>query len=269
MPKPRVIDSGFFDDLDVAKLTRDERLLVVAMVVACADDYGRLHASPAYLRKQAFGYDEDITIEQVASMRQHVLGHCHNVHLYEANGQEYIYFSNWAKFQKIRYKIDSKLPAPPDELSRETNVEVTQDSREFTDKSALNSPRVEKSREELGSVEQPATTAAVFDAWLKARGGAINQLDSEQIGDFVDEYGDEWVLEAIRVANAARQDRLPSLNFLRSILDRWKEQGFKAPFDAKARRAEYQAEATKKEEAERTARKLQEWKAQHGTQDTS
>jgi len=29
MPKPRVIDGGFFDDLDIAQLTRGERLLMI------------------------------------------------------------------------------------------------------------------------------------------------------------------------------------------------------------------------------------------------
>ena len=91
MPKPRVIDGSFWNDLDMAELTRDERLLVAGMITKCADDYGRMVAHPKHLRREVFGYDEDLSVEDVALMREHVVSQCRNVVLYTVNGQEYIH----------------------------------------------------------------------------------------------------------------------------------------------------------------------------------
>lgn len=158
MPKPRVIDPGFSDDLDTARLTRDERLLLVIMISRCADDYGRLIAHPAYLRKQAFGYDEDLSIDDVAQMRVHILEHCRNVMLYTANGQEYIYLTNWDKYQKIKYHVASKLPPPPNYIppssgESDTTLGVdSPDSGESGDNLGTNSPPI-FARVGLGSIE--------------------------------------------------------------------------------------------------------------------
>ncbi len=175
MPKPRVIDAGFFDDMDIAKLKRDERLLVVAMVVACADDYGRLVADPAYLRKQAFGYDDDVTTAMVAQMRANILAKCRNIKLYVVNGQEYIYFANWDKFQKIRYQVPTKLPPPPEpeETPPQAPANPSQDCSTFpqiTENSgelSVNSPSVGLgsvglSRDGMGSVDVDAPTRDKF-----------------------------------------------------------------------------------------------------------
>jgi len=102
--------------------------------------------------------------------------------------------------------------------------------------------------------EQTAATAAVYNAWAKARGGAINPLDAEQLGDFIDEFTPEWVQAAIEEANQARQDKIVSLNYIRSILDRWKREGFKAPLDWKARREAERAQ----EQAEQSAASLKQ-----------
>jgi DnaD/phage-associated family protein len=108
--------------------------------------------------------------------------------------------------------------------------------------------------------EVDPATAAVFDAWFRARGGAMNQMDSEQLGAYIDECTAEWVLEAIKVANESRQDKLPSLRYVRSILDRWQQQGFKAPFDAKKRRHEMK----QMDDAKRTKQKVRDWEKAHG-----
>jgi hypothetical protein len=75
--------------------------------------------------------------------------------------------------------------------------------------------------------------ALVFQKWQSVRGGAVNQLDCQQIGDLADEFTPEWVVAAIETANAARNDRLPSLRFIESILRRWKREGFQAPMKKK------------------------------------
>ncbi len=74
------------------------------------------------------------------------------------------------------------------------------------------------------------TTSPAMIAWQNARAGAINLLDGQQIGDLIDDYGEEWVTAAIREANAARTRGLVSIRFVEVILQRWKAEGFRAPF---------------------------------------
>lgn len=253
MPKPRVIASAFFDDLRIAELTRDERLLVVAMVVACADDYGRLIAAPAYLRKQAFGYDEDVSIDQVAEMRGHILGKCQNIKVYQVNGQEYIRLCNWEKFQKIRYKVPSKLPPPPWE-SRDIDGDLPSNSQESNDNLPLDSPRagqgrVEKSRVGKGRAEQePAPPSAdalaapfpdpepdsssgpdppdaaygryrerMVALWEEHYGKALSDQDAKQLVSWYNKYGTNTVWAAMQKALAANANNLGG--YMRTVLE--------------------------------------------------
>jgi len=110
MPRKRMLDPGFWDDLDVARLSHMERLLLIGMV-SMADDYGHLQASPLVLRKQIFGYDE-VTVEDVEAARDSVLTHCRNVTLYRVDGQEYIELRRWSHYQKLNYTAAPQFPAP-------------------------------------------------------------------------------------------------------------------------------------------------------------
>lgn len=149
MPKPRTLDTGFFDDPDIANLTRDERLLLVGMISSCADDEGRLMADPGYLRKKVFGYDDDVTKADVERWRDNILVHCHNVKMYKVASQYYIWLCNWAEYQGIRYVVASRLPA------YSVNCDVPPSNKEDCGKFPqipANSPSVGLSSVALGSV---------------------------------------------------------------------------------------------------------------------
>lgn len=113
MPKPRSIDQSFWDDPDIATLTRNERLLLIGMITSCADDEGRLLADAGYLRKRVFGYDDDVSRQDVQEWRDNIDRKCRNVKLYEVAGQWYACFVNWTKHQNMRYVVASRLPACP------------------------------------------------------------------------------------------------------------------------------------------------------------
>jgi hypothetical protein len=110
--KPRIIDPSFWEDLDVIKLSRDERLLMTAMITAGADDHGRLKANGAYLKRLAFAFDDDLTVADTDRMILHIGQCCKNVQLYEVNGERYAYFTNWLKYQGIKYQSKSVIPEP-------------------------------------------------------------------------------------------------------------------------------------------------------------
>lgn len=117
MPKHRTVVPDFWDDPDVGKLSRDERLMFLGMVTRLADDEGRFLADPGYIRKELFGYDPDMSVEQVAAMRNRlVAAFPRSIILYIYCNQEYIAFANWKRHQTIKYIIISKLPDPRDGL---------------------------------------------------------------------------------------------------------------------------------------------------------
>lgn len=163
MPKARVVDPFFWDDPDIAKLSRDERLLALGMITLLADDHGRLIAESSYLRKRIFGDDEDIGRAAVRVMRDNIISRCRNFKLYSVDNQEYIWLANWDKFQKIRWRVESKLPeySPESEVpvdssnicGSSTNNETSEVYREFPQTSEK-CTRVGLGSVEKGSVEK-------------------------------------------------------------------------------------------------------------------
>jgi hypothetical protein len=123
LPKPRVVDPSFWDDPEVCQLSRDERLLLLGLMTLLAEDYGRLLADAGYMRKRIFGDDDDMGRAAVRVMRDNILRKCRNLRLYAVDSQEYVAFLNWGKYQKIRYRVASKLPPYQDGL--EVNVNTT------------------------------------------------------------------------------------------------------------------------------------------------
>jgi len=102
-----MLDPSFTDDIEVARLTRDERLFLVGCL-RNADDEGRLMAHHVYLKSGIFMYDDDIDLARMKEIRESTLDkmkswHQNNVWLltlYENGGQEYLNFPNWYSFNK-------------------------------------------------------------------------------------------------------------------------------------------------------------------------
>lgn len=141
----RILDTAFWDDTDVAKLSYPERLLLICMITdeALSNDYGWLPAHPALLRKHAFAYDE-CTVSEVEAWRDHILDTCKNVKLYSVNGQEYIDLVKFPEWQKIRYKRKTHLPPPP--WSRQSDKAIPEDSRNAAATSGNSARDTETSR---------------------------------------------------------------------------------------------------------------------------
>ncbi len=112
MPRRRMLDPDFWNDSRVKRLSPTERLLFIGMV-SQADDDGRLLADPAFLRSKIFPYD-DFTLEDITSMRDHILETNPNLQLYQNTGEDYLYFRKWPRYQKPSHPQPSKLPKPPE-----------------------------------------------------------------------------------------------------------------------------------------------------------
>ena len=127
MPRRRMIDPSFNEDMEVGGLTRDERLFLVGCI-SVADDEGRLIGNCEFLKSRIFIYDKDIDSDAMRRIRESTLekmSHWRpdNVFLlraYQDSDQDYIFFANWSDSNKPSHPTPSKLPAPPKGIPEET-----------------------------------------------------------------------------------------------------------------------------------------------------
>ena len=105
--KIRSIKPDIRDDETVGACSHAARWLFVVMITL-ADDHGNLRGSNAYLRSEAFKYDDDPPdlrplLEELDTM----------IEVYEVGGERYIHLINWAKHQKIDQPSKPRYPLPP------------------------------------------------------------------------------------------------------------------------------------------------------------
>ena len=100
MSKRRMIDSEFWEEPKVAKMTDSHRICILGLINE-ADDEGRLLAEPEHLRSVIWKY-HDKTIKWVEAIRNEVCQQLRGFKLYEAEGVEYIELANWLKYQSLR-----------------------------------------------------------------------------------------------------------------------------------------------------------------------
>lgn len=120
MPRRRMLDPSFFEDTDVAKLSRDERLFLLGCV-RNADDEGRLKGHCAYLKAEIFMYDEDISLEGMGKIKESTLekikqwpeSNPWRLLRYRNSSHEYLCFPLWFQHQAPSHPQPSQLPPPP------------------------------------------------------------------------------------------------------------------------------------------------------------
>lgn len=125
MARIRTVKPDFWEDEKVAELSRDARLLFIA-VWNQADDEGRLRWSPELLKAKAFPYDDDLDAKGVGALMVElqeaglVVPYTPTERLIPGTFPERSLnvlglVSNFLKHQKISHPQPSQLPAPPAE----------------------------------------------------------------------------------------------------------------------------------------------------------
>lgn len=112
MPRIRTVKPEFWEDELLGVMPRDARLLFIA-TFNMADDEGILRWTPAYIKAQAFMYDDDLTIGDVGKLMQ-CLTDTGLVFPYigGAARQQMAVVVNFRKHQRINRPQKSKLPPP-------------------------------------------------------------------------------------------------------------------------------------------------------------
>jgi hypothetical protein len=112
MPRIRTVKPEFWEDELLGVMPRDARLLFIA-TFNMADDEGILRWTPAYIKAQAFMYDDDLTIKDVDQLMR-CLTDTGLIFPYigGAARQQMAVVVNFRKHQRINRPQKSKLPPP-------------------------------------------------------------------------------------------------------------------------------------------------------------
>lgn len=112
MPRIRTVKPEFWEDELLGVMPRDARLLFIA-TFNMADDEGILRWTPAYIKAQAFMYDDDLTLKDVDQLMQ-CLADTGLVFPYIGGvaRQQMAVVVNFRKHQRINRPQKSKLPPP-------------------------------------------------------------------------------------------------------------------------------------------------------------
>lgn len=115
----RTIKPDFWQDEECATLSRDARLVYIAMWNE-ADDDGRLRGSAKYLRAVLFPYDDDLQMGKILlSLRAHG-----KIIEYSVRAQTYLFLPNFRRHQRINRPSASRLPEPPEKALEDHDLKL-------------------------------------------------------------------------------------------------------------------------------------------------
>jgi hypothetical protein len=129
--KARVLHPAFFTDEKVRQLSPNGKLLLQGLWLR-ADDEGRGVYLPKSIEGDVFPTEQ---VDIYALLNEVI--HLELIRPYEVGGQIYYDVPNWDRWQKPRYKAQSKLPEYPGLNLAETGQSVDRDSQEQSNGSVL------------------------------------------------------------------------------------------------------------------------------------
>ena len=211
MARRRMIDPSIWDDPEVGELTPTEFKLFIGLI-SMADDEGRLEADPRTLRKQLFGYCEDVSVQDVGTWLASVAEKLPNVCLYDVDDKSYIALLRWNTHQAISktWKQDSVIPPPPAEYMPTTcqaheeqvpsTFQASADHMPTTCPTSKANGKQAKQSQEKASKASDMPAAAALEQELRDCGVTGAKLD--------DLKADPWVTaERVRACWASARQR--------------------------------------------------------------
>ena len=113
MPRIRTIKPEFWDDLKLAKMSRDARLLYIGMW-NFADDLGVIIGDPIWIKSRIFPFDQ-IQVQQFAGWLTDLVKHGF-ISLFSYNQEEFYYLPNLTRHQVINRPNTKNANVPYNEL---------------------------------------------------------------------------------------------------------------------------------------------------------
>ena len=110
--------------------------------------------------------------------------------------------------QAYKYRINTVS------IPRATDTDTDTDTDTETDT---------KTETETDTRYAQSATATVFTAFQQARGGAVNPLDGEQLGELEALYGADTTIQAIRYCNEHRNRPFLGIGYIAKTLAGWQK----------------------------------------------
>lgn len=159
MARIRSVKPEYWSDYDMARHSRDARLLYIALWNQ-SDEHGRLHGDPRWVKGHCFPYDDDLNLAAIGRLLLE-LEQAGKLERYTVKGAPYLYLPNLSEHQRLEPdKVASKLPAPSDADQTPpdpgSNGLHGSSSERRADSSERRADRPEKTAASLGCMEHVA-----------------------------------------------------------------------------------------------------------------
>lgn len=206
MPKYRQLHLKTLDSFDFNEMPDDFTRVVWMLLMLILDSEGRGIYNMAWIRSKMFPIRQDVNIDELQAAFDWLKNRA-MIKVYEVDGREYFYIPKWKNYQSgTKKEAESLLPVPP-ELLR-TNSEVNKEQVSAAVLYCI------ESESELNCIK-------AFDIYQNNI-GLLTSAISEKLQADIDEYSEEWVIDAIK--ESARQEKR-SLAYVEGILKGWKRNG--------------------------------------------
>jgi len=228
-----MIDPSFWDDEDLGLLCAEERLIMVA-AISQSDDWGKLPGSAAFFKKVVFGFT-DTTVEQVESWLTNVANRITGFHRYEVDGKLFIALLHWLKYQRVDHPQPSTIPDPSgvsfsERSKNDSKNDSENDSKNDSEIHSVGVPSKERKKEistkEVSTKEAREAAASsttrkkIIERYQGSLHGSMRDSDTQLLEDWIADYGEDAVLNAVSICREASRDNPKS--FIGAVLRKQK-----------------------------------------------
>lgn len=205
-------------------------------LITYVDDYGRGSADPEILKGFVFPRRKGVT-ESTIEKTLAELANLGSIHLYAVDGESYLCFPNWSDHQRIQQK-KSKFPEPPAEIAvvqkpTVTYGELPPESNPIQSEYKSNpNPESESELMRAGAAaddERPDFNTV--EAYATNNLAMMNGGNMQEFAAFKEDVPEELIRFAIDEACAQGKR---TWSYVRAILKRYREKGFKTVGEAQA-----------------------------------
>lgn len=219
-------------------------MLLFTWMIPHTDDFGRLAGSPGKVKGLVVPMLDKTKREIADSLRR--LDEYGLIHWYEVGGEMFIQIIQFDKHQQgLHKRTNPKFPAFPGTSGNFPNIpsELNRTEENLTEENLTEEKRreQEQNRNE-GSIE--AAPDSTEDEYLYGGGplpsvpdafrmfenegfGTISDVTKQHINEFIQDYTERWLCEALKKAVLAGKR---NLGYVQGILKRWKSEGIDEPW---------------------------------------
>ncbi|MEK5036386.1 DnaD domain protein [Paenibacillus sp. FSL R7-0302] len=219
-------------------------MLLYTWMIPHADDFGRLAGSPGKIKALVVPMLE----KSIKDIREslHVLDHQGLILWYEVDGERVVQIQQFEKHQQgLHKRTRSKFPDFP---GTSGNVQETPSELKGTELNRTEENGTEEKRreQEQNGIEGSMSDSpdAAEDEYLYGGGplpsisdafrmfenegfGTISDITKDQLNEFIQDYTEKWLCEAMKKAVLAGKR---TLSYVQGILKRWKAEGIDEPW---------------------------------------